>query len=123
MIQRILLGVGFLLSVAASACAQKLEALWYSTGNEASTQDFLAHADKISIISPQVFAFDSAGGLHGRIDPRLVATAREKGVKVIPLVVNPGFSQPLIHRILTNADTRRRSIESMVALCRDNKFD
>jgi spore germination protein YaaH len=120
-----LLGVGLLLLAPSLSCAQdpKLEALWYSTGSETSTQDFLGHADKISIISPQVFAFDSTGALHGRIDPRLVATAREKGVKVIPLVMNPGFSQPLIHRILTNPDARARSVEAMVALCRDNKFD
>ncbi|HEY9228355.1 MAG TPA: glycosyl hydrolase family 18 protein, partial [Gemmatimonadaceae bacterium] len=103
--------------------AQKLEALWYSVGRESSTQSFLEHADQISIVSPQVFFFDSLGGIRGRIDPRLVAKAREKGVKVVPLVMNPGFDQPMIHRILTNADARRRSISSMVALCRDNKFD
>jgi spore germination protein YaaH len=117
------LSLGMLVCSASTACSQRLEALWYSTGNEASTQSFLAHADQISIISPQVFFFDSTGGLRGQIDPRLVAKAREKGVKVVPLVMNPGFDQPLIHRILTNPEARRRSIESMVALCRDNKFD
>jgi len=30
--------------------AQKLEALWYSTSREESTQSFLAHADHISIV-------------------------------------------------------------------------
>ena len=103
--------------------AQQLEALWYSTGNEHSTQSFLAHADKISIVSPQVFFFDSTGAIHGRLDPRVIATAREKHVKLVPLVMNPGFDQPMIHRILTNTAARAKSIESMVALCRDNKFD
>jgi len=37
--------------------------------------------------------------------------------------MNPGFDQPMIHRILTNTAARAKSIESMVALCRDNKFD
>ena len=111
------------LGIASRSHAQKLEALWYSTGNETSTQSFLAHADQISIISPQVFFFDSTGALRGRIDPRLVAKAREKNVKIVPLVMNPGFDQPMIHRILTNPDARRRSIDAMVALCRDNKFD
>jgi spore germination protein YaaH len=108
---------------AQSVESQQLEALWYSTGGDRSTQSFLAHADKISIISPQVFFFDSTGALRGRIDPRLVAKAREKGVKIVPLVMNPGFDQPMIHRILTNPAARRRSIDAMVALCRDNKFD
>jgi spore germination protein YaaH len=109
--------------LAMQARAQKLEALWYSTGNERSTQSFLAHADKISIVSPQVFFFDSTGALRGRIDPRLVAKAREQGVKIVPLVMNPGFDQPMIHHLITNPEARAKSIESMVALCRDNKFD
>lgn len=103
--------------------AQQLEALWYSTGAERSTSSFLAHADHVSIISPQVFAFDSKGAIHGHLDPRLVDTARAKGVKLVPLVMNPGFSQPLIHRILNVAPVRRRALESLVALCRDQHLD
>src|SRR5262245_6993104 len=91
-----------LLANATPAAAQRLEALWYATGGERSTQSFVAHADKISIVSPQVFFFDSTGALHGRVDPRMVAVAREKKVKLVPLVMNPGFDQPMIHRILTN---------------------
>jgi spore germination protein YaaH len=112
-----------LLGLATPARAQQLEALWYSTGNERSTQSFLAHADKISIVSPQVFFFDSTGAIHGRLDPRVIATARERHVKLVPLVMNPGFDQPMIHHILTNPGARAKSIESLVALCRDNKFD
>jgi spore germination protein YaaH len=103
--------------------AQKLEALWYSVGSEESTQSFLAHADRISIVSPQVFMIDSLGVIRGKVDPRVVAKAREKGVKVVPLVMNPGFDQPTIHRILTVAEARQRAIASLVSLCRDNHFD
>ena len=64
-------------------------------GSERSTQSFLAHADKISIVSPQVFAFDSFGVIRGQRRPaRRRASARE-GVKLVPLVMNPGFDQPL----------------------------
>lgn len=112
-----------LLLVAAPCGAQRSEALWYSTGREESTQSFLAHADKISIISPQVFSLDSLGVIRGKVDPRVVAKAREKGVKLVPLVMNPGFDQPTIHRVLTNPDARKRALESLVALCRDNRFD
>jgi spore germination protein YaaH len=103
--------------------AQQLEALWYSTGAPQSTESFLAHADRVSIVSPQVFSFDKEGAIHGHLDRRLVDTARAKGVKLVPLVVNPGFSQPLIHRILNVAPVRQRAIESLVALCRDQHLD
>ena len=108
---------------ARALAAQQLEALWYSTGAPRSTESFLAHADRVSIVSPQVFSFDNEGAIHGRLDKRLVDTARAKGVKLVPLVVNPGFSQPLIHRILNVAPVRQRAIESLVALCRDQHLD
>ena len=111
------------LSGGARASGQKPEALWYSVGSEASTQSFIAHARQISIVSPQVFVIDSFGVIRGKVDPRVVAAAREKGVKLMPLVMNPGFDQPTIHRILTLTSARRRAIASLVALCRDNHFD
>lgn len=101
---------------------QPLEALWYSTASEVSTQSFLAHADQISIVSPQVYAFDRLGAIHGKLDPRVIEKAREKGVKLVPLVMNPGFDQPMMHRILTIPARRLKAIRSITALCRDNKF-
>jgi spore germination protein YaaH len=102
---------------------QKPEALWYSVGSETSTQSFLAHAKQISIVSPQVFAIDSFGVIRGKVDPRVVAAAHANGVKLVPLVMNPGFDQPTIHRILTLTSARRKAVSSLVSLCRDNHFD
>lgn len=108
---------------APAAQAQHLEALWYATGSEPSTRAFLAHADKISIVSPQVFDFDSLGNISGRVDPRVVAAAREHHVQLVPLVMNPGFNQALMHHILVTPNARRHALESLVALCRNNHFD
>jgi spore germination protein YaaH len=117
------LSAAFVVTSAPSAHAQRLEALWYSTANPKSTQSFIDHADQISIVAPQVFAFDKNGRIHGKLDPRLVEVAHEKSVKLVPLVMNPGFDQALIHRILTVDDARRRAVQSLVALCRDQHLD
>ncbi len=101
---------------------QKLESVWYARG-EASTQSFVAHADQISIVSPQVFSLDSNGIITGSLDPRMVAAAHEHHVKLVPLVMNPGFDQPSIHRVLTNPDARDRALHSLAALCRDRHLD
>ena len=102
--------------------AQSLESLWYVRG-EASLQAFLAHADQISIVAPQVFQLDSNGVISGSVDPRIIATARAHGVKLIPLVMNPGFDQPSIHRVLNDSRVRGRALASLAELCRRERFD
>jgi spore germination protein YaaH len=117
-------GTALAVSVAAQTPApQGLEALWYATGSEQSTQSFLAHADRISIVAPQVFKFDAFGRITGHLDSRLVDAARAHHVKLVPLVVNPGFDQHLVHRILTLSSARRRAIQALGALCRDDHLD
>lgn len=111
------------LAVALPAHGQSVEALWYSTDAEQSVQSFLAHADRISVVAPQSFSMDSIGIIWGRVDARVLATARAKGVKVVPLIVNPGFDQAIFHHVLVNADARRRAVRNITALCRDNRFD
>jgi spore germination protein YaaH len=103
--------------------AQPLEALWYTRNGAPSTPAFLAHADRISIVSPQVFAFDSMGAIHGALDAQVVAAARAQRVQLVPLVMNPGFDQALMHRLLTVDAPRRRAIRSLAALCRDLPID
>jgi spore germination protein YaaH len=102
--------------------AQGLESLWYLRGEE-SILAFLAHADQISIVSPQVFVMDSTGVIRGSVDPRVVSAARARGVKLIPLVMNPGFDQPSIHRVLTDPGARAQALRSLAELCRVNRFD
>ena len=105
-----------------AAASQRLEALWYLRGEE-SIQAFLRHADQVTIVAPQVFRMDSTGTILGRVDPRVVETARARGVKVHPLVMNPGFDQPSIHRVLNHPEARAQALRSLAALCRDNGFD
>jgi spore germination protein YaaH len=114
--------IACLTALAPRANAQRLEAIWYLRGEE-SIQAFIAHADQITIVAPQVFQMDSTGMIRGRVDPRVITTAREKGVQVHPLVMNPGFDQPTIHRVLNHPEARVQALRSLAALCRDNKFD
>src|SRR4051812_22795941 len=119
---RILMLVAFALLPARPVIAQHIESLWYATGSEESTQDFLAHASRISVVAPQVFEMDSTGAITGSVDARVVAAAREHHVQLVPLVMNPGFDQPAVHRVFTNADARQNALRSLAALCRDNHF-
>lgn len=110
-----------IVALATPASAQRLEALWYVRGEE-SIQAFIAHADQITIVAPQVFQMDSTGMIRGQVDPRVIATARANGVKLHPLVMNPGFDQPSIHRVLNHPEARAQALRSLAALCRENGF-
>lgn len=116
-------------ALAAAACiratplaAQGLESLWYLRGEE-SIRAFLAHADQISIVAPQSFEMDSTGAIRGGVDPRVIAAAQAHGVKLIPLVMNPGFDQPSLHRVLTDPTARAAALHSLAELCRVSHFD
>ena len=115
--------VAAILTTACAAHTAPLEAIWYARNSDASVVSFVANAARISIIAPQVFALDSLGDIGGSIDPRIVATARAQGVKVVPLVMNPGFDQPSIHRVLNVVTARANAIRNLAALCRDNHLD
>jgi spore germination protein YaaH len=61
--------------------------------------------------------------IRGHVDPRVIETARAKGVKLMPLVMNPGFDQASIHRVLNDPAAKAQALRSLTALCRDNRFD
>lgn len=111
-----------MLLAAHPAFPQKPEALWYMTASQGSIESFLAHADQISIVSPQVFAFDRNGGIHGSVNPRVVEKAREAHVQLVPLVMNPGFDQPIMHHILRTPEARRKAIANVAGLCHREHF-
>jgi spore germination protein YaaH len=106
----------------APALAQKAEHLFYYVDNDESFTSFQEHLDKISIVAPQAFSVDEDGIVWGTVDPRVVALAAQRKVGVMPLIVNPGFDQQMLHRLLVNEQARRRAIESMVELCERYKF-
>ena len=113
------------LSLAGAACASctapepPLEAIWYVRNDSAGIASFERHAGRITSIAPQVYAIDSAGNLRGGTDPRIVEIARANGVKLVPLVMNPGFDLGILHHIVTDLTARTASARSMAALCRD----
>ncbi|MBY0491710.1 MAG: hypothetical protein K2R93_17860 [Gemmatimonadaceae bacterium] len=98
-----------------------LESIWYIRNDSLAIDDFAAHASQIDIIAPQVYSIDSTGVIRGGMAPRLVQIARARGVKLMPLVMNPGFDLATLHRISANATARTASAHSLAQLCRDTQ--
>ncbi len=118
-------GVLALCSAAWPAAAQPKAAsenLFYMTDAEDSYESFKEHVGDVSIVAPQVFFVNEAGVVWGQIDPRVLHLARENGIDVVPLIMNPGFDQPLFHALLHDDDARARSIKTMVDLAAKHDF-
>ncbi|MBI2403959.1 MAG: glycosyl hydrolase [Gemmatimonadetes bacterium] len=104
------------------ARAQELERLFYYRDSETSYHSLIKHIDQITVLGPQVYTVDSLGIVFGSIDRRVMELARRHGVKVMPLVVNEGFHQPSLRRLLADSAAQRRAVRTLVELCRDNGF-
>lgn len=98
------------------------ERLFYYVDNQASWESFLANADRIDVVGPQSYVVDSLGIVFGTVDPMLVAEARRRRIKVMPLLVNEGFQQPALRRLLADTAAQGRAVRALVALCRAHDF-
>ena len=99
-----------------------IERLFYYTNRESAYESLVRHIDQIDVLGPQVYTLDSIGVLYGSLDPRVLALAKSKGVRVMPLFVNEGFRQPGLRRFLADSAARARSVAAMVALCREHGY-
>lgn len=112
-----------LLPLARPAHAQQgAERLFYYVDREDSWNSLVAHIDQITVVAPQVYTVDSLGTVFGSLDPRVMDLARKHGVKVMPLVVDEGFNQPELRRLLADTAARMRAATTLARLCRANGY-
>ncbi len=104
------------------ASPDRPERLFYLVHNESSIQSFLEHAEEVDIIAPQTFYVDSDGVVWGSVDPRVMRRAREAGVKVVPLIVNPGFDQALMHDLLSDEAVQEKILQQLIAYAKASGY-
>ncbi len=111
------------LAVPSAVAGQELERLFYYVDEETSFESFRENVERIDIVAPSAYSVDEDGVLWGEVDPRVMRLAAEHEVDVMPLVLNPGFDQEMLHELLSSDRARRRAVESMVELCRRHGYD
>jgi spore germination protein YaaH len=104
------------------AAQQPLERLFYYVDAENSYTSLVKHIDQITVLGPQVYTVDSLGIVWGGVDRRVLELAKKHSVKVMPLVVNEGFHQPSLRRLLADTAARGRAVRTLAALCREHGF-
>lgn len=118
----LLLAAALLLSAGSPLSAQSPERLFYYTDNEAAWASLTANIDRISVIAPTGYSVDADGVVWGEVDPRVLQLARERGVPVVPLIVNPGFDQAMLSALLADDAARARAIAWMLEECRRHGY-
>ena len=106
-----LLGVG--------ARAQKTE-FWMSNG-AASVESFLAHKDKIDVISPTWYQIDEGGLVTGEPQPMVLKAAKEAHVTIIPLFAI--FNHEKIHTLLGDEKAQDEMNKAFLRECAENGYD
>lgn len=109
-------------SVVLRAPAQTFETMFYMIDREECIRSFEANIDQIDIIGPQTYYLDGNGILWGSVDRRVLDLARKRNIKVMPLVMNPEFDQPMLHALLHDPAARERAVQSMVKICVDHGY-
>ncbi|HJP86921.1 MAG TPA: glycosyl hydrolase family 18 protein [Gemmatimonadaceae bacterium] len=104
------------------ANAQSLERLFYYVDRDDAYESLRSHIDQITVLAPQVYTVDSLGIVFGQLDSRVLALAKAHHVKVMPLVVNEGFNQPALRKLLADTAARVRATRTLVDLCRENGY-
>ena len=123
MLRRVLAyGAAIALIVRPARAQRPFERLFYYVDTENSYASLVRHIDLITVLGPQVYTVDSLGIVWGSVDARVLDLAKRHGVKVMPLVVNEGFNQPALRRLLADTAARTRAVRTLAALCRDNGF-
>lgn len=104
----------FLFTLVIAYSQIKSENLFYMVDNPDSFLSFKENADQISIVCPQTFNISTEGVVYGSVDRRVLEIAKAKNIKVMPLIVNKGFDQKLLHKIISDPVARKRSIDMML---------
>jgi spore germination protein YaaH len=107
--------------VAAQAMARP-ERLFYYVDTEDAYESLRQHISQITVVAPTGYSVDEFGVVWGDVDPRVIRLAKEHGVAVMPLIVNPGFDQEMLHRLLVDDAARARAVAWMVEICRRNDY-
>jgi len=109
----------FALSTGTPARAQKVE-FWMNNG-KASVDSFLAHKDKIDVISPTWYQIDVDGLVTGEPQPVVLKAAHDAHVTIIPLFAL--FDHVKIHTLIGDEKAQDEMNRALVRECKENGYD
>lgn len=77
---------------------------------------------KIDILAPQYHTVNLDFSVSGSFGPKLSALIKDHNLKVMPLVANNGFSQKIIHNLLTSDGGQNKVLSQLIDLAKSQKY-
>jgi spore germination protein YaaH len=109
------------LAYAQGASPSGLKTLFWMNNELPSVNSFLAHKDKIDILSPTWYQIDETGLVTGEPQPVVLKAAKEAKVTIIPLFAL--FNAEKIHVLLGDPKAQDEMINALVRECKENGYD
>jgi len=101
------------------ARAQKTE--FWMNNSAASVNSFMAHKDKIDVISPTWYQFDETGMVTGEPQPVVLKAAKDAHMTIIPLFAL--FNPAKIHTLIGDEKAQDEMNRALVRECKENGYD
>ena len=96
------------------ASAQEFNKIFYYVEGKKSSASFEKNAPHIDIVAPQAYGVNAKGDLSGGPTEKFLEVARKHGVKIMPLVVNGGFSSSTLGKILDDKKIQDKIVKAMI---------
>jgi len=80
------------------------------------------NASKIDIVAPQFYLISTDLNISGSVSQDIKNIAKEKKIKIMPLVMNSKFMQGIMHDLLASKTAQKRVIDFMVKEAKANNF-
>ncbi len=90
--------------------------MFYYSDDSVGLASLQTHAEEMSVLAPQCYRLDSAGGLHGQLPPGVEEMSRQAGLPLMPLVMNPDFDRATAHSLLHNPMAQERAAKNLAVL-------
>ncbi|MFA6315324.1 MAG: glycoside hydrolase family 3 N-terminal domain-containing protein [Candidatus Paceibacterota bacterium] len=99
------------------------EKLFYIVDGKNGLESFKKNIKLIDIIAPQSYTVHADLTISGSVSNEIKNIAKVNNIKIIPLIVNAGFSQKIIHDIVTASNaTQNRIIDFMINEAQKNNY-
>jgi spore germination protein YaaH len=95
--------------------------LFWMNNEPSSVDSFLAHKDKIGIISPTWYQIDENGLVSGEPQPVVLKAAKDAHVTLLPLFAL--FNPEKAHQLINNQKAQDEMNRAFVRECKENGYD